>query len=296
MTKKIKMKYFTILIFNFAMATITRGQTLTEKIAQNACEYLDSIDNFQVLQDSIQPSITAAMAKVMMEGTPEERKLIGTVEGIRGTLKESFEILPSYCYNVRRLVIEDKKSRFYKRSDNQQANVHFDKGNDFMENGDYKNAIKEFKSAVKSDNNFVYAIDHLAISYRHLENYKTAIKYYKQSLDIFPEGDVALLNIAVSYSFLEDDENSIKNYSQLKFLYPDNPEGYFGLAKMYFIKGDYENALDNIFIAHRIYVNTNSNYVKDSKQLMSLMFSKLKELNKMDLIDKKAKEHNITIN
>ena len=296
MTKKIKMKYFTILIFNFAMATITQGQTLTEKIAQNACEYLDSIDNFQVLQDSIQPSITAAMAEVMMEGTPEERKLIGTVEGIRGTLKESFEILPSYCYNVRRLVIEDKKSRFYKRSDNQQANVHFDKGNDFMENGDYKNAIKEFKSAVKSDNNFVYAIDHLAISYRHLENYKTAIKYYKQSLDIFPEGDVALLNIAVSYSFLEDDENSIKNYSQLKFLYPDNPEGYFGLAKMYFIKGDYENALDNIFIAHRIYVNTNSNYVKDSKQLMSLMFSKLKELNKMDLIDKKAKEHNITIN
>ena len=144
-------------------------------------------------------------------------------------------MLPSYCYNVRRLIIEDKKNRFYKRSDNQQANFHFDKGNDFMESGDYKNAIKEFESAVKFDNNLVYAIDNLAISYRHLENYKTAIKYYNQSLDIFPEGDVALLNIAVSYSFLEDDENSIKSYSKLKFLYPDDPEGYFGLAKMYFI-------------------------------------------------------------
>lgn len=296
MTKKIRMKYFTILILNFALVTITQGQTLTEKIVLNACEYLDSIDNFQVLQDSIQPSITAAMAKVMTEGNPEEMKLLGTVEGIRGTLKESFEMLPSYCYNVRRLIIEDKKNRFYKRSDNQQANFHFDKGNDFMESGDYKNAIKEFESAVKFDNNLVYAIDNLAISYRHLENYKTAIKYYNQSLDIFPEGDVALLNIAVSYSFLEDDENSIKSYSKLKFLYPDDPEGYFGLAKMYFIKGDYENALDNIFIAHKIYVNNNSDYVKDSEQLMSLMFSKLKDLNKMDLIDKKAKEHNITIN
>lgn len=296
MTRKITMKYFTILFFNISLVTITQGQTLTEKIALNACEYLESIDNFQVLQDSIQPSITAAMAKVMMECTPEERKLLGTVDGIRGTLKESFEILTSYCYNVRRLIIEDKKSRFYKMSANQQANVHFDKGNDFMESGDYKNAIKEFKSAVKSDNNFIYAIDHLAISYRRLENYKTAIKYYKQSLDIFPEGDVALLNIAVSYSFLEDNENSIKNYSQLKFLYPDNPEGYFGLAKMQFINGDYENALDNLFIAHRMYVESNSNYTKDSEQLMSLMFSKLRELNKMDLIDKKAKEHNITIN
>jgi tetratricopeptide (TPR) repeat protein len=296
MTKKIKMKYFTILIFNIALVSITQGQTLTEKIVINACEYLDSIDNFQVLQDSIQPSLTAAMVKVMKEGTLEERKHIGTVEGVRGTLKESFEILPSYCYNVRRLIIEDKKSRFYKRSDNQQANVHFDKGNDFMESGDYKNAIKEFKSAVKSDNNFIYAIDHLAISYRRLENYKTAIKYYKQSLNIFPEGDVALLNIAVSYSYLEDNENSIKNYSQLKFLYPDNPEGYFGLAKMLFINGDYENALDNLFIAHRMYIESNSDYSKDSEQLMSLMFSKLKELNKIDLFDKKAKEHNITIN
>lgn len=104
------------------------------------------------------------------------------------------------------------------------------------------------------------------------------------------------MNIAVSYSFLEDDENSLKNYSQLKFLYPDDPEGYFGLAKIFFIKGDYENALDNLFIAHRIYVNTNSDYIKDSEQLMSLMFSKLKELNKMDLVNKKAKEHNVTIN
>ncbi len=296
MTKKIKMKYFTILIFNIALVTISQGQTLTEKIALNACEYLKSIDNYQVLQDSIQPSITAAMAKVMMEGSSEEKKLLGSVNGIRGTLKESFELLPSNCYNVRRLIIADKKSRFFKRSDNPQANLHYEKGNHFKESGDYKHAIKEFKLAVKSDNNFVYAIDHLAISYSRLENYKTAIKYYKRSLDIFPEGYVALLNIAVSYSFLEDNDNSIKNYSQLKFLYPNDPEGYFGLAKMLFINGDYDNALDNLFIAHRMYVESYSDYTKDSEKLMSLMFSKLKELNKMDLIDLKAKEHNIMIN
>lgn len=290
------MKCFSILIFNCLLLNIAIGQSLPEKIAINACEYLDSINNFKMLQDSIQPSITTAMVKVMVEGTLDERKQITTVEGMRGTIKAAFDILPSYCYNVRRLIIENKKISFYKMSDNQQANQHFDNGNNFMENNDYNNAIKEFKTALKYDCNFVYAIDHLAISYRRLENYKTAVKYYKQSLDIFPEGDVALLNIAVSYSYLKDDENSIRNYAQLKFLYPDNPEGYFGLAKMLFINGDYENALDNLFIAHRMYVESNSDYIKDSEQLISLMISKLKELDKMDLFDKKAKEYNITIN
>ena len=289
------MKYFITLILNIVFASIMQGQTVAEKIAINACDYLNSIDNIQVLQDSIQPSITAAMAKVMMEGTLEERKHMGTVEGIRGTLKAAFDLLPDYCYNVRRLVIEDKKNTFYKSSGNLQANEHFNNGNRFMESDDYKNAIKEFRRALNYDNSFVFAIDHLAISYRRLENYKKAIKYYKKSLDIFPEGDVALLNIAVSYSFLQDDDNSIKYYKQLKFLYADNPEGYFGLAKLLFIKEDYENALDNLFIAHRIYTESNSDYVKDSDQLLSYMISKLKELNKMNLVNKKAKEHNITI-
>jgi tetratricopeptide (TPR) repeat protein len=289
------MRLFTTLILNIVLISILHGQTLSEKIAINACEYLDSIDNYNILKDSIQPSITAAMAKVMMEGTQEERKQIGTVEGIRGALKEAFDMLPRYCYNVRRLMIEDKKSQFYKRSDSQSANKHFDKGNDLMESGDYKNGIKEFKSAIKIDNNFVYAIDHLAISYRRMDNYKSAINYYKKSLEVFPEGDLALLNIAVSYSFLQDYINSIKSYEQLKFLYPDNPEGYFGLAKMLFVIEDYENALDNLFVAHRIYVDTNSDYAKDSEKLMGIMFSKLTELNKTDLIDRKAKEHNITI-
>ncbi len=290
------MKHNAILIFCFFITQIIFGQSLTEKVALNACEYLDSIDNYVQLQDSIKSSITAAIGKVMMEGTLDERKQIGTVEGIRGTLKDVYDILPSYCYNVRRLMIEEKKVMFYKKSDNFSANEHFEKGNTLMDLGDYKNSIKEFKSAIKLDKNFVYAIDHLAISYRRQENFKTAIKYYLKSLKIFPEGDIALLNIAVIYSFLEDNDNSLKYYDYLKFFYPDNPEGYFGSAKLLFIKADYESALDNLFVAHRIYNETNSDYIKDSEQLMNLMFSKLNELNKQDLIDKKAKEHNITFN
>lgn len=289
------MRYLLIFIIIFSSLTSLQGQTLSEKIALLACERLDSIDNFETLQDSIHPSITAAMATVMMKWTLEERKQIGTVEGIRGTLKEAFEMLPSHCYNVRRLIIESKRKIFYKDSDNLKANVHFDKGNDYIEKEDYKSARKEFESAVKLDDKFVCAIDHLAISYRRQNNYKSAITYYKKSLDIFPEGDVALLNIAVCYSFLSDKENTMKFYNQMKYLYPDNPEGYYGAAKFLFTNGDYENALENLFISHRIYSENKSELVNDSQKLIELFYSKLKELNQLDLFDSKAKEYGITI-
>ena len=289
------MKHLTILILNFILVAHAQGQTLTEKIALKTCEYLDSITNYQQLQDSIQPSIIAAMTQVIIEGTLEETKILSTGNGIIETTNVVYEILPTYCYSVRRMILEDKTSRFYKNSEIPKANEHFEKGNSFMENGDFKSAIKEFESALKHDKKFVFAIDHLAVSYRRLENYKEAVKHYKKSLDIFPEGEVALLNIAVVYYLLKDDENSIANYEYLKFLYPINPEGYFGLAKMLFMKGDYENAFDNLFIAHRIYVETNSAYVKDSELLMSIMITQMKELDKMDLVERKAKEYNVTI-
>jgi tetratricopeptide (TPR) repeat protein len=289
------MRYSIIFITIFSSISSLQGQTLSEKIALIACERLDSIDNFKSLQDSIQPSITAAMATVMMKGTLDERKQIGTVEGIRGTLKEAFEILPRYCYNVRRLVIEDKRRIFYKESNNSKANTHYDKGNNYMEKGDFKNARKEFQSAIKLDEKFVYALDHLAISYRRQDDYKSAITYYKKSLDIFPEGDVALLNIAVCYSFLLDKENAMKYYDQMRYLYPKNPEGYYGAAKVLFINADYEKALENLFVSHRMYSESRSELTKDSQKLIELFYSKLKELNQLDLFDRKAQEYGITI-
>lgn len=289
------MRYLLIFIFNLFTASFLQGQSLAEKIALKACGHLDSIENFQILHDSIRPSLTAAMAIAHTEGTIEEKEILGNVEGIRGTFKTAYDLLPSYCYNVRRLILEDKTAKFYKTTDNHQANAHFEKGNAYMESGDYDNAIKEFKSAIKIDSQFIYALDHLAISYRRQEKFKTAIKYYEKSLKIFPEGYVALLNIAVAFSFLEDNTNSIKNYEQLKYLYPDDPEGYFGLAKMLLLAGDYDNALDNLFVAHRIYVESNSGYMEDSEQLMHIVYRQLKEENKLDLMKQKAAEHNVII-
>lgn len=289
------MKYLKITLLVLLFAAQLQGQSLVEKIAAATCEKVDTINNFNALEEALKKNVPIALSSVMMEGTQEEKSILSNVDSIRQIFTEVYENLPAYCPNVRRLLLIEKQKEFYKLSENVAANEYFDKGSEFLEKGDYKEAEKNLKLAIKEDSTFVYAIDHLAITYRRMEDYETAIKYYKKSLDIFPEGDLALLNIAVTYSFLQDYENAIERYDQLKFLYPNNPEGYFGLARLLFLTEDYENALDNLFIAHRIYTETNSQYLKDSERLFEMMKSKLTELNKTDLLKQKAKAHNIKI-
>jgi hypothetical protein len=57
---KYEVRYLLIFIFNLLTASFLQGQTLAEKIALKACGHLDSIDNFQILHDSIRPSLSAA--------------------------------------------------------------------------------------------------------------------------------------------------------------------------------------------------------------------------------------------
>ena len=155
-----------------------KAQTFSEKVALKACDCLDSLETYKQLEDSIKDCTSTAMALVIMESPPDEKKILNTVQGIIGVFKEVNKMLPSYCYNVRRLVIEEKKRKFYKSSLFSTANEHYDTGNDFMDKGDYTKAILEFQKAIKIDPDFVFAYDHLAISYRRQENFKKAIKYY----------------------------------------------------------------------------------------------------------------------
>jgi len=290
------MKHYGLIIFGLILTMSINAQSLSEKVALKTCECLDTLNTIKQIEDSLRICTSRAMTQVMAAGTYEEKSILSTVEGIKGVFQEVNELIPSYCYNVRRLIIEEKNLQFNKLSTFSKANEHYSRGNDFMNKADYVNSIKEFKKAIKIDKDFVFAYDNLAISFRKQENYKKAIKYYKKSLEIFPEGDVALLNIAVAFSVLKDYDNSLKYYKEMIFLYPDNPEGYLGTGRMQFIKTDYANALENIFIAHRIYVETNSEYKNESEQLIGIMYSELKDKGKIDLFNEKAGLHNFSIN
>ncbi|MBK8501075.1 MAG: tetratricopeptide repeat protein [Saprospiraceae bacterium] len=271
----------------------SQAQVLSNRIASQACKSLESITDFQTLEDSLDSNIASAMAEIMSTASNEERGLLSTIDGMKSTLLEALILVTNNCSHVRNLLIEKRRSIYYRNSDNVEAQMYYEEGTRYLQDGDYPNAILNYRRAIKQDRKFVYAIDNLAVAYRKQEVLKRALKQYNRSLEIFPEGSVALTNAAVIHSFNEDYDNAADLYTKLKFYYPENPEGYFGLGKIFYLMKVYDKALDNIFFAHRKYLEIDSDYVEDSQKLIDIVVSDLRRMNMIELVEQKAKEHNI---
>jgi tetratricopeptide (TPR) repeat protein len=271
------------------------SQYLEEKIAIKACECLQ---NQQKINDDIyRDCITNSMAEVVLgDGDAKNREALNTVDGIQNLLKKIGDIMPKTCESEKQKIVENTKKQYYSYSKNENAKNSYIIAKDAMEEKKYEIAIEGFQIALKYDDQFVLAYDDIAHCYRQLNNFDNAIKHYKKSLKIYPEGDFALTNIGVVYSLKSDFKTAVTYYEKLMKFQPTNAEGYFGAGKNQFLYNDYENALNNIFIAHRIYTEQNSDYVKDTEQIIGAMFQKLKQENKEDLFNKIAEKNNIKFN
>jgi tetratricopeptide (TPR) repeat protein len=295
LTKPNYMKKIILFLIIGLNLTNSYSQSLEEKIAIKACECLKS--KKEVNDDVYRECISTSMSNVVLSSkNQKDREAMNTVEGIQNMFKKVHEIMPKTCKSEVQKESDKITNEHYSYSKNESAKNSYIVAKDAMENKNYKVAIEGFQIALKQDNQFVLAYDDIAMCYRQLNDYDNAIKNYEKSLKIYPEGDFALVNIAVVYSLKSDIKNAVKYYEMLIKYQPNNPEGYFGAGQNYFTLNDYEKALDNIFIAHRIYTEENSDYAKDTEQVIGMMYQKLKTENKEELFKKIAKKNNIEIN
>lgn len=286
-----KKTLFPILIL---ISFLSNAQTLEEKIAEKACECEEQKPKISV--DAYRNCIaTIVKESIAIEGDAKTRDKLNTVEELMELLPKVKRLLPEICDKIKGQKTDEKRKLFYSDSKFESAQNAYIIAKDFMRSGQHKLAIENFLMAIKRDENFVLAYDDLAVCYRQQEKYNDAIKYYKKSLEIYPEGDFALMNIAVVYSLKSDFKTAISYYEKLIQYHPNNAEGYFGAGKSYFLLKNYEKALNNIFTAHRIYIDENSKYAKDSEVVIGAIYQKLQEENKEDLFKKIAKEHNIQL-
>lgn len=287
-----KKNFVLFLTFNSFLAL--NAQNVEEKIAAKACECLEK--SSKITEDVFRDCLTKPMGELILtDKDPKVRESINTVEGIQGMILRVQGIISKKCPNLVPEAIENKDNIFYSESKDKNAQNSYIIAKDFMRQNNYKMAVESFQLALKSDPNFVLALDDIAVSYRQLNDYDNAIKYYKKSLEIYPEGNFALMNIGVVYTLKSDFKTAIGYYEKLIQYHPDNAEGYFGAGKNYFMLKDDEKALDNIFIAHIIYTNENSEYAKDSEQLLGAIYQKMKSENKEDLFKKIAEKNNVKI-
>jgi tetratricopeptide (TPR) repeat protein len=289
------MKKIILFLTIVIISNISYSQTFEEKIAIRACECLKN--KSKINDDVYQKCITESIADVALtDSDKNNREVINTVDGIQSLLKKVYEIMPTTCENEKSKENENKKIKFYSNSKIENAQNSYIIAKDFMRDEKYKLAIEALEISLKYDKDFVLAYDDIAVCYRQLNDFDKAIKYYRKSLEIYPEGDFALMNIGVIYTKKSDYKTAIEYYKKLIKFYPKNAEGYFGAGKNYFLIDEYENGLNNIFIAHRIYSEDKSEYVKDTEKILGMMYQKMKSENKEELFSKIAEKNNIKIN
>lgn len=287
--------FLLIILLSAPVFTLT-AQEIPEKVAIEICNCVDTIENIDSLEAKVNRCAQEGLETVIESSSEEVQDIYSSDDAVEETITRAMETLMTACPKIRKYIIQNRRDKFYTRSSSSEANEYYDEGNEQLGKSDYKNALKLYTRALKKDPEYIYALDNTGLTYRKLGDIKKAIKYYNKSLSIYPEGDFALQNLAYAYMARKDIQNALLCYQKIAFFYPDDPEGYFGIGKLYVATGKYETAMDYVFTAHRIYSATKSEYISDSEKLISVIYNKLREQNKLDVFNLKAREYGINHN
>lgn len=275
-------------------SSIIFGQNFEQTAAEKSCECIKKLTELN--DENYRKCISTSLTESLMIGNVKDNmQKIGTVDGMKTALQNIDTLVKNTCSIDRTAELDEKKDLHYSYSKNEDATNSYKIGKDFMEDGKFKLAIEGFEMALKKDEKFVLALDDMAASHRKLENFDKAIKYYKKSLAIYPEGDFALMNMGVIYNLKKDYKTSNEFYKKLIGFYPRSAEGYYGLGRNYAFLDEDENALINIINAHKIYVEEKSDYVKDSQQMLEVIFQMMKKKGKEKDFVRIASENGINV-
>jgi len=280
-------------IFFFAAALGYSQNNTDEKllaVVNEACECISKIEaSAEAKNDNISNCITQSLetAKDEKGDTKKEPK------DVNYKMVENY--LVQHCQSLKELAFTENKKFKYASSDNVLAQLAYDDGMEYINEGDTENAILKFSKAVEIDPNFAFAWDNLGISYRKNKQYDQAIAAYLKSLEIYPEGRLPLLNIAITYNLNQQYSEAVTYYEKFIDIYSDDPEGYYGLGLILYTQDQEEAGLDNLIRAYTIYTSQNSPYRADAAKKIGYMYKDLKNQDKLEVFHKVADKYNLKV-
>lgn len=199
------------------------------------------------------------------------------------------------CESLKNIAFSENKKFKHASSDNVLAQLAYDDGMEYINEGDAENAIKKFTKAVEIDPKFAFAWDNLGISYRKNNQYDKAIEAYQKSLEIYPQGRLPLLNTAITYNLNKEFKQAVVYYKKFISLYSEDPEGYYGLGLILYTQDQQEEGLDNLVRAYTIYTAQNSPYRADAAKKIGYMYKDLKNQDKLEVFNKVADKYNLKV-
>ncbi len=117
-------------------------------------------------------------------------------------------------------------------------------GNYYLEQKEYKDAIKNFETALIYDDEYYEAYLGLAIAYIEINNPQKALLALRNAGALNSKSDEISYYLA-KMCILDNRFDEAKEYLLDAVSKADNPQYYLELGKIYFYKNDYKNAVEN---------------------------------------------------
>lgn len=289
-----------IFLLILLIAEIGSGQDIQndkiKNISSDACECISKINTENNTKNkAIKNCIAASVVKNLDTDVNANENDVSEIQLEASAYKKIESYLVENCEGLKQLSFTENEEFEHSTSQNVLAQLAYDDGMDFMESGDFEDAILKFKKAIEIDPNFAFSWDNLGVCYRKSNQYEEAINAYKKSLEINPEGRMPLMNIAVTYNLKKEFDQAIIYYNKFISIYQDDPEGYYGLGLILYTNNNYEEGLDNLIHAYTIYSAQNSPYRADAAKKIGYMYNDLKNNDKLEIFNKVATKYNLKI-
>jgi len=292
------MKLISFLLFFTVFCGYSQDKNIdyVKDISDDACDCISKINTeTNTKNKAIKNCIASSIVKNLKTEVSKEENEVSEIQIENKGYKKIEAYLVENCEALKQLSFAENKEFNHANSGNVLAQLAYDDGMDYLDEGNYDMAISKFTKAIETDPNFAFAWDNLGVSYRKTNQYQEAIKAYKKSLEINPNGRLPLMNIAVTYNLNKEFKDAILYYNKFINIYRDDPEGYYGLGLILYTNNQQEAGLDNLIHAYTIYASQNSPYRADAAKKIGYMYNDLKNQNKMEVFNKVATKYNLQI-
>ena len=101
-----------------------------------------------------------------------------------------------------------------------EADVHFEKGVDYINQGDYQQAIEEFNRVISIDSEYVDAYCGIGIVYLNQKKYKEAIEAFEKATVLGPDEPIAYYLLGKAYEEIMNYEQAISAWNKFLALHP----------------------------------------------------------------------------
>jgi tetratricopeptide (TPR) repeat protein len=120
---------------------------------------------------------------------------------------------------------------------------HFQKGNEYIQTGQFDKAAAEFEAVLKVEPERVSALTNLGVAYYNLGRLDDAIAQYQKALELGSDDADIRSNLAAAYVQKNDLAQALVEYQKSIAINPKLAQAHFGLAVVYLQQGQNDQAL-----------------------------------------------------